>query len=305
MTLSKPRWTSLAAVAAVAVILAIGGTALAQSGGDTYTGCLDEDGDISNVAIGTVPVEPCGDEDEDDDGATQISWNAEGAPGLGLPSDCDAGDLAQWSGTEWECVDLETRISDLESAVADLEALLAAVSYDGTTVTVTGNLQVVNGTGTTGGAPNGEGNVIIGYNTDNSDDKSGSHYLVVGDDHTYTQHAGIVVGFDNTVTGGLASVAGGQGNTASGTRSFVAGGIGNTASGSESIVGAGNNNVASGIRSFVAGGFSNTATGALASVAGGESNTASGPRSFVAGGFFDTAGPGTCAFIADVNVVAC
>ena len=52
-------------------------------------------------------------------------------------------------------------------------------------------------------------------------------------------------------------------------------------------------------------GQNNIASEEESSVGGGHFNNASGFRSFVGGGGSDIAGPGTCAWIADVNVVAC
>lgn len=48
------------------------------------------------------------------------------------------------------------------------------------------NLQVINGEGATADTANGLGNLIVGYNedTDVPSDRSGSHNLVVGEDHT-------------------------------------------------------------------------------------------------------------------------
>ena len=51
------------------------------------------------------------------------------------------------------------------------------------------NVQIVDGTGDTGGTPNGLGNLIVGYNASSGDTRTGSHNLVVGDLHTYTSYA--------------------------------------------------------------------------------------------------------------------
>ena len=78
------------------------------------------------------------------------------------------------------------------------------------TVLISGaNLQVVSGGGSTGATVNGTGNIIIGYDEDNGDDKSGSHNLVVGYGHTYSSYGGIVVGYENSITGEYSSVSGG------------------------------------------------------------------------------------------------
>ncbi len=196
------------------------------------------------------------------------------------------------SETEWKVVTeeaftaLAARVTTLEGKVTALETLLAGVSRpNADTLLLTGmNLQVVNGSGLTTDSENRLGNVIIGYNTDNGDTKTGSHNLVIGDRHTYTSSSGVVSGFDNSLTGILSFVAGGQNNTASGIISFVGGGVLNTASGRRSFVAGGQNNTASDFGSFVGGGDTNTASGFLSFVGGGNNNSASADGSFVGSG---------------------
>jgi hypothetical protein len=226
---------------------------------------------------------------------------------------CDANETAHELATTSE-------VQALEARVQTLETLLDNVSRAGDTLLFTGlNLQVVNGTGLTDGDVNGLGNVIIGYNEDNGDNKTGSHNLVIGANHSYTSSSGLVSGLDNTIGGPFASVAGGLRNTA-GIRSFVGGGNDNTAA-RDSFVGGGRGNTATAafsavvggsantangsFNAFVGGGNGNTATGFSAFVGGGSLNVASGSRSFVGGGSNDTAGPGTCAWLAEVNLVPC
>ena len=96
------------------------------------------------------------------------------------------------------------------------------------------NLQVVSGEGLTDAPVNGLGNIIVGYDENTSDDKSGSHNLVVGYGHTYSSYGGIVAGQDNSITGAFSSVSGGANNNASGYQSSVSGGANNTASGYQS-----------------------------------------------------------------------
>jgi hypothetical protein len=188
---------------------------------------------------------------------------------VGLNSDqLDGNDASQFA--------TQAELAALEARVEALEATLAAVSYDDTAklLKVTGaNVQLVDGTGDTGGTLNGLGNLIIGYNTDVGDTRTGSHNLVVGDLHTYSSYSSIVGGYDNAATGAASSVTGGQGNTASAFYSSITGGSSNQASGNSSSV---------------TGGTSNTATGELASVTGGQNNTASGGVSSVNGGGYWT-----------------
>ncbi|MDN5923889.1 MAG: hypothetical protein L0H70_02690 [Xanthomonadales bacterium] len=192
------------------------------------------------------------------------------------------------------------------------------------------NVQVVNGMGSTA-TTNGLGNLIIGYNASNiapvsqggehwfcsdggynadanactthgtwaSDQRSGSHNLILGDLNAYSQYGGLVVGNNNiinnvyaTVTGGTnniasggyASVSGGAANAASGTFAAIGGGGANVASGYEASISGGRNNNASNTYTAVSGGYGNSASGYAASVSGGNSNTATGDYSTVCGG---------------------
>ena len=88
------------------------------------------------------------------------------------------------------------------------------------------NVYVRSGGGATDAAVNGLGNLIVGYGTDEgtSDDRTGSHNLVIGDDHAWSSYAGLVAGYANTLSGPYASVTGGWANTASGQRASVSGG---------------------------------------------------------------------------------
>ncbi|MGA7296017.1 MAG: hypothetical protein WBW92_00725, partial [Rhodanobacteraceae bacterium] len=175
------------------------------------------------------------------------------------------------------------------------------------------NVQVVDGTGSTDGVPNGLGNLIIGYNEtagtrafcsdglyDNQGDcqtnggtwaanqRSGSHNLILGDRNAYSRYGGLVAGTDNVVNGAYASVSGGYFNTASGSASSVSGGASSIASGSFSSVSGGHGNTASGNSSSVSGGYGNTASVYYSSVSGGISNAASGYYSSVSGGHSNT-----------------
>lgn len=170
---------------------------------------------------------------------------------------------------EGEVAALEARVGALQSAnamlqseVAALEHKLSAVSYDATglngkpTVKIDGaNLQIVDGSGETAGTTNGLGNLFIGYNeTLGADRQTGSHSLVIGSSHTFTSFAGLVAGYNNTLTASDASALGST-NTASGMLSSVSGGHGNVASGHASSVSGGFRNVAGGYYSSILGGY--------------------------------------------------
>jgi hypothetical protein len=158
---------------------------------------------------------------------------------------------------------LELGNTILAGDIAVFEATFGGVHRDGDTLVFEGmNLQVVNGEGSTN-TSNSLGNVFIGYNWRSSPSliRTGSHYLIIGDAHTYTGYSGIVAGYYNTVDGDRSSVLGGQDNIARGTRATVVGG---------------NANTASAYGSTVVGGYDNTASGQFASILGGNARGVSG-----------------------------
>ena len=167
------------------------------------------------------------------------------------------------------------------------------------------NVQVVNGTGKTGkiqdGLANGLGNLIVGYQelreadkysaTDDSNDRSGSHNLVVGSGNNYSIWGGQVVGYRNTISGKLSTVSGGEYNTASGISSTVSGGCWNMVSAGRSVIsgGCGNFITDAASDSTVSGGYKNQASSVSSTISGGQNNTASGDASTIGGGNWNTA----------------
>jgi hypothetical protein len=175
--------------------------------------------------------------------------------------------------------DIATNTSHIATNTSDIGALnttFAGVSRAGTLLSFSGmNVQVVDGSGTTPGAI-GLGNLIVGYNENSvGATRTGSHNLVVGRNHEYTGFAGLVAGYNNTLSANEASVTGGYQNTASGYRSSVTGGIQNTASGTDSSVGGGYSNEATTNYARVSGGYNNAASHNSAVVAGGVNNATS------------------------------
>jgi hypothetical protein len=175
------------------------------------------------------------------------------------------------------------------------------VHFYGNTLLFEGmNLQIVNGLGETDGVEddipsfpgvvNGLGNLIVGYNEarDVDSDKTGSHNLIIGVQHNYSNFGGLVAGARNNISGPLSSASGGFGNTASGLSSSVCGGDKNEASGEVSSVTGGEANTASGTGSSVSGGFGNTASGDRSSVSGGAGRTAPGTNNWAAGGLSES-----------------
>jgi len=163
------------------------------------------------------------------------------------------------------------------------------------------NVQVVNGTGKTGEIKNGLGNLIVGYQelreadkysaTDDTNDRSGSHNLVVGSGNNYSIWGGQVAGYRNAISGHLSTVSGGEHNTASGMYSTVSGGALNRASAWRSVIsgGCGNFITAAASDSTVSGGYKNQISGTSSTISGGQNNTASGDISTIGGGNWNTA----------------
>jgi hypothetical protein len=147
------------------------------------------------------------------------------------------------------------------------------------------NVQVVSGSGSTSGAVNGEGNLVIGYDENTGKHaQTGSHNLILGIEQTFTSFGGLLGGEQNTVSAPYASVAGGSGNTASAKSTSVTGGAGNKASEEGASVTGGRDNTASGLEASVAGGGENSAKGALDSITGGTENRTEGNGNAISGG---------------------
>jgi len=217
---------------------------------------------------------------------------------------------------------LQKHVTALQAQV--IPGLSSVLLYDKWSKTVKfrdANVQIVNGAGSTATA-NGLGNLILGYNeasgsgpfgfspidfcslgstvlgaildtqaaceqagyTWASLQRTGSHNLVIGALHGYTQYGGLILGFGNVTNAPYASVSGGLTNAASGYASSVSGGNRNTASGGASSISGGGSNMASGYFSSVSGGSSNMASEYYSIVSGGNRNMASGPFSSVSGG---------------------
>ena len=210
---------------------------------------------------------------------------------------------------------LEEELIATQAALLELQETLAHVSLEegevnglaGPHLIVEGcNLHVRNATGFTDEI-DGAGNLIVGYNEFSivaDEVRTGSHNLVVGIGHTYSNWGGFVAGQSNSVTGAAATVSGGRGNEANGDSASVSGGEinfanglfasvsgggGNEASGRSASVSGGGGNEASGRSASVSGGVGNEASGSSASVSGGGGNEASGSSASVSGGLFNEA----------------
>jgi hypothetical protein len=154
-------------------------------------------------------------------------------------------------------------------------ACVAAVSGTNDFIFDGCNVHIRNGAGSTDSV-NGYGNLVVGYNAARAkdSDKTGSHNFVVGDNHNYSSHGGLVAGFQNTVSGAWASVSGGAENTASAPYASVSAGQSNLATHSYASVTGGWANFASDLHASVSGGVANRAFGPSSSISGGENNEA-------------------------------
>lgn len=179
-------------------------------------------------------------------------------------------------------------LTTLNTRLTAVESKTQFVSVSGGEMFVTGtNLNIRSGSGSTDGAINGKGNLIVGYNEalgTFGDEHGGSHNLIVGYRHDYLSYGGVVVGQFNKITSPFSSVSGGHFNIASGFAASVSGGQANTASGNTAAISGGANNSAPRDYSSVSGGQANISTGFAASVSGGQFNIASGDFTSVSGG---------------------
>lgn len=141
------------------------------------------------------------------------------------------------------------------------EGSIPCATVSGTDVFFTGcNVHIVNGEESTDDF-NGLGNLIIGYNEASPEnDRSGSHNLVIGRYHTYSNYGGLLAGESNVITGAHASITAGRYNYASGDGSSIAGGLANYASGAYSSISGGADNGTDGETSYIGGGHNNWTT---------------------------------------------
>lgn len=205
------------------------------------------------------------------------------------------------SDVETSVAALGTQVSSVQSSTSTFGADIAAVqarataletktmnmTADADNVYFTGvNLHVRNGTGTTTGAVNGKGNLIVGYDAARStdSDKSGSHNLVLGDRNNYTSYGGLVGGDDNTISASYAMVLAADGATASGSRSVVVTGYQGEATNTTAVVIGGYSNKATAFRSVTVGGWENSADGSYSSILGGSDNKTTASESSIGGG---------------------
>jgi hypothetical protein len=150
--------------------------------------------------------------------------------------------------------DIAGMVDFLDERLDSVENKLSSVSVDDMTGSVTfedvdvffdgGNVHVRSGSGTTDGTVNGKGNLIVGYNElrgDMTDDRTGSHNIIVGRQHSYSNFGGFVGGERNAILGQYSTVSAGYANLASQNHSSVSGGRENEAAANFSSISGGNN----------------------------------------------------------------
>jgi hypothetical protein len=135
------------------------------------------------------------------------------------------------------------------------------------------------------------GNLIIGYDEDSGEnEKTGSHNLVIGPNHTYSSWGGVVAGTGNAITNAGASVTGGTRNTSAGAFSSVTGGSDNYAGGrcTDNVPPEEPDELVVCVTDSDCEGYANVSPpcsgGGMASVSAGRQNMALGSHSSVSGG---------------------
>jgi hypothetical protein len=165
------------------------------------------------------------------------------------------------------------------------------------------NVQIVSGSGSTGGTVNGEGNLVVGYaENSGSLSRTGSNNLILGRNGGWTGFGSMIGGLGNMDSADYGAVFG-QSNTLTGNFSVAAGGEFNVAKTPWSFIGGGCDNLAGTGKlpkttcdknggGALLGGHSNQTTGSFASVSGGQFNRASDLFASITGGCQNVAGPG-------------
>ena len=184
---------------------------------------------------------------------------------------------------------LEEQLLGQEEAIASLAPLLSLVpvaersSFGQDTWNLSGlNVRLDNGAGTTYGASNGLGNLILGYNESEGGHRDaegnfmdgevrvGSHNLVVGAGHTYGSNGSLLGGYNNSLLGQGSAIISGQASLVTGTWSAILGGLDNRATATNTCISGGHSNTASGDRASVSGGLLNISSGIATSILGGQ-----------------------------------
>ncbi|MBS1722925.1 MAG: hypothetical protein JSS66_08235 [Armatimonadetes bacterium] len=138
----------------------------------------------------------------------------------------------------------QTTINQLSSTLVALAKKTQYITVGGKTMYIRGcNVQIQSAD--TPVAPNGLGNLIIGWNgarNDGTDVRSGSHFLVMGSQNNYSGQGGFVGGSHN-FAGQNTVILNGYNNKATGMNSVVVTGANQWNAGLNGLLGTGNGNV--------------------------------------------------------------
>ena len=182
--------------------------------------------------------------------------------------------------------DIHTNYQDI-AAMGDVADLMDYVTVDTTDHEVVfegANVFVTSGSGHTENAPNGLGNLVVGYGDWSANTAtSGSHNLVLGTDNGFSSYGGLVGGFANDVSAPFAMVLTGSYNNATDDYAVVVSGKNSDAMAPRAVVVSGFSAESSGSYSAVLTGYNSIASGNYGSVLGGHSNKATGTGAVVAG----------------------
>ena len=114
--------------------------------------------------------------------------------------------------------EVQSAIEELNAKIAALETKTAPITLSRTDLIISNvNVHIQNGEGGTD-ATNSRGNLIIGYNEDNSKTRTGSHNLVIGPLHSYSSYGGLVACWNNET---YSSVGGGDSQDTSSIVQFL------------------------------------------------------------------------------------
>jgi hypothetical protein len=188
----------------------------------------------------------------------------------------------------------EAEVLLLKSILPYVRFVAAGVGGKPTIQVDAANLQILSGSGSTAGAVNGAGNLVIGYDAraeieGEPTEQTGSNNLIVGTEQTYNSYGSIIAGSHDLSTAPWTDVFGHQ-NNVEGPNDSVTGGQFGATIGQASSISGGMDNLALIEGSSVTGGFNNrVATNPFGSVTGGIDNEASGLDSWIGGGEFDKA----------------
>lgn len=262
-------------VATMALVFAMGGTAIAAK---HYL--ITSTSQISPTVLKAIEVKI----------ASRVPAGKEGKAGKeGLPGK---------EGPEGKVVLANNAsVSKLSSEEQErLQTLLAHMQFEPEgidkkpTIQFTGvNVQILSGAGSESAGPNGEGNLVVGYDA-SLREQTGSNNIVIGSsEQKYTSYGALVAGSENEAIDPYTDVFG-LSNHAEGEGASVSGGRDNLATDEWSSVSGGYENTANALAASVSGGDRNQAQGTQASVSGGHENEAKGEYSSVGGGALNVAG---------------